>query len=110
MLFRSPCKQLGPLLEKLVREAKGGLKLVKINIDENPEIAQQLRIQSIPAVYAFKGGRPVDAFVGAQPETQIKAFLKRLTGDKGPSPLEMALEEAKAALDEGDPGTAASFQ
>jgi putative thioredoxin len=104
-----PCKQLGPLLEKLIREAKGAYKLVKINIDENPEIAQQLRIQSIPAVYAFKGGRPVDAFVGAVPESQIRQFLKRLGGEKPPSALDQALEEAKAALDEGDAGTAAAL-
>src|SRR6185437_11489635 len=92
-----PCKQLGPLLEKAVREANGAVRLVKVNIDENPEIAQQLRIQSIPAVFAFKGGRPVDGFVGALPESQIKAFLKRLGTGPGaapaaPSPVEQALE------------------
>src|ERR1041384_8552075 len=70
-----PCKQLTPALEKIVRDAKGAVKLVKINIDENPEIAQQMRIQSIPAVYAFKDGRPVDGFVGALPESQVKQFV-----------------------------------
>src|SRR3954464_11891329 len=70
-----PCKQLGPMIEKAVKEAAGAVRLVKINIDENPEIAQQMRIQSIPAVFAFKNGRPVDGFVGAQPESQIKAFI-----------------------------------
>src|SRR5438067_12235820 len=65
-----PCKQLGPLLEKVVNEAKGAVRLVKINIDENQEIARQLRIQSIPTVYAFRDGQPVDGFMGAVPESQ----------------------------------------
>jgi putative thioredoxin len=104
-----PCKTLGPMLEKAVREAKGAVRMVKVNIDENPEIAQQMRIQSIPAVYACKGGRPVDGFVGAVPESQIKTFVKRLGGDTGPSPVDQALEEAKAALDSGDAGTASAI-
>lgn len=104
-----PCKTLGPMLEKAVREAKGAVRMVKVNIDENPEIAQQMRIQSIPAVYAFKGGRPVDGFVGAVPESQIKAFVKRLGGDTGPSPVEQALEQARGALDGGDAGTASAI-
>jgi len=110
-----PCKQLGPLLEKAVREAGGAVRLVKVNIDENPEIAQQLRIQSIPAVFAFKGGRPVDGFVGALPESQIKTFIKRLGGAApgaaaaAPSPIAQALEHAKAALAEGDTGTASAL-
>ncbi len=106
-----PCKQLGPMLEKAVREANGAVKLVKLNIDENPEIAQQMRIQSIPAVYAFKGGRPVDGFVGALPESQLKQFIKRLAGGAaaGPSPVEQALTEAKSALDSGDIGTASAL-
>jgi putative thioredoxin len=104
-----PCKTLGPMLEKAVREAKGAVRMVKVNIDENPEIAQQMRIQSIPAVYAFKNGRPVDGFVGAVPESQIKTFVKRLGGDAGPSPVDQALEQAKAALDGGDPGTASAI-
>ena len=66
-----PCKQLTPLLEKLVRAANGAVRLVKINVDENPQIAQQLRIQSIPTVYAFKNGQPVDGFQGAVPESQL---------------------------------------
>ena len=70
-----PCKQLGPALEKVVNEAKGAVRLVKINIDENQEIAQQLRIQSIPTVYAFKNGQPVDGFMGAIPESQVRAFV-----------------------------------
>jgi putative thioredoxin len=106
-----PCKQLGPALEKAVREANGAVRMVKVNIDENPEIAQQMRIQSIPAVFAFKGGRPVDGFVGAVPESQIKAFIKRLGGPAAaqPSPIAMAIEEAKAALAEGDTGTASAL-
>ena len=79
-----PCKQLAPILEKTVRDAGGKVALVKINIDENPEIAQQLRIQSIPAVFAFDKGQPVDGFMGAQPESQIK-LVERLRAD-WPSP------------------------
>jgi len=101
-----PCKQLGPIIEKAVREARGAVKLVKINVDENQELAQQMRIQSIPAVYAFFQGRPVDGFVGAQPESALKQFIQRLTklgaGEQGPSPIDEALEHAEAALKEGD--------
>src|ERR1700730_13708313 len=75
-----PCKQLGPALEKAVNEANGAVRLVKINIDENQEIARQLRIQSIPTVYAFKNGQPVDGFMGAIPESQIRTFIQGLTG------------------------------
>jgi putative thioredoxin len=104
-----PCKQLGPMLEKAVREANGAVRMVKINIDESPEIAQQMRIQSIPAVYAFKDGRPVDGFVGAVPESQIKQFVKRLGGAAGPSPVQEALEMAKETLSGGDAGSAAAI-
>src|SRR5580704_4820172 len=89
-----PCKTLGPALEKAVREARGAVRMVKINVDENQELAQQMRIQSIPAVYAFKNGRPVDGFVGALPDSQIKQFVQRLSagaGPKGPSPVEEAV-------------------
>ena len=72
-----PCKQLGPAIEKVVNSANGAVRLVKIDIDQNPAIAQQLRIQSIPAVYAFKDGQPVDGFMGAVPESQIKAFVEK---------------------------------
>jgi putative thioredoxin len=75
-----PCKQLGPMLERLVAEAKGAVRLAKVNIDENPEIAQQLRIQSIPTVYAFKNGQPVDGFMGAIPESQLRQFVQALIG------------------------------
>jgi putative thioredoxin len=105
-----PCKQLGPLLEKAVRAANGAVRMVKLNIDENPEIAQQMRIQSIPAVYAFKDGRQVDGFVGALPESQVKQFVQRLGGGKsGPSPVEEALAMAKQAGQSGDHASAAAL-
>jgi putative thioredoxin len=97
-----PCKQLGPILEKAVKAANGAVRMVKLNIDDNPEVAQQMRIQSIPAVYAFKDGRPVDAFVGAVPESQVKQFIQRLGGPTGPSPIEEAMTMAKEALQNGD--------
>jgi putative thioredoxin len=97
-----PCKQLGPILEKAVRAANGAVRMVKLNIDENPEVAQQMRIQSIPAVYAFKDGRPADGFVGAVPESQVKQFVQRLGGPAGPSPVEEAMAMAKEALQNGD--------
>ncbi|WP_142850503.1 thioredoxin [Telmatospirillum sp. J64-1] len=101
-----PCKQLGPVLEKLVRQAKGAVRMVKIDVDKNPELAAQLRVQSVPAVYAFKNGRPVDGFVGAQPESQLKSFIQRLIGDAAGGGLEEALEEAKTFVAEGDFETA----
>ena len=96
-----PCKQLTPALEKLVRETSGAVRLVKINIDENQELAEQMRIQSVPAVYAFKDGQPVDGFTGALPESQLKSFIGKLTRN-AKSPVDAALEEAKAALEAGD--------
>ena len=78
-----PCKQLGPALEKAVNAAGGAVRMVKINIDENPEIAQQLRIKSIPTVYAFRDGQPVDGFQGALPESQVRAFVAQLAGSHG---------------------------
>src|SRR6185437_15384792 len=99
-----PCKQLGPALEKAVRDAKGAVRMVKINIDENPELAQQMRIQSIPAVYAFKDGRPIDGFVGALPESQVKQFIGKLAaaGGGGASPVAEALALAKESMAAGD--------
>ncbi|MBS0221615.1 MAG: thioredoxin [Proteobacteria bacterium] len=104
-----PCKQLQPTIEKVVKEAKGAVKLVKINIDQNQMLAQQLRIQSIPAVYAFFGGRPVDGFMGAVPESQVKQFVDRLVQAAGGAPgadggneIAELLEHAKAALAEND--------
>lgn len=104
-----PCKQLGPLLEKTVANTNGKVRLCKVNIDENQQIAQQLRIQSIPAVFAFDKGQPVDGFIGMQPESQIKSFVERLAGPIGPSPVDQALELAKEALDAGDFDTAANM-
>ena len=105
-----PCKQLGPMLERVVRGANGAVRMVKLNIDENPEIAQQMRIQSIPAVYAFKDGRPVDGFVGAVPESQVKQFVQRLGGGRGgPSPIDEAMAMAKEAAQSGDHASAAAL-
>ena len=102
-----PCKQLTPILEKVVRAAKGKVRLVKIDIDKNPELAQQLRIQSVPTVYAFLGGQPVTGFAGAQPESQVKALVDRLIGgaggDEGGDGL---LEAAQDAATHGDTRTA----
>ncbi len=103
-----PCKQLGPMLERLVEQAKGAVKLVKVNIDENPEIAQQLRVQSIPTVYAFKNGQPVDGFMGAVPEAQLRTFIQTLIGgDAGASAADDAMAAAAEALEAGDVGMAA---
>jgi len=105
-----PCKQLGPILEKTVRATGGAVRMVKVNIDDNPQIAQQMRIQSIPAVYAFKDGRPVDGFVGALPESQVKQFVQRLGGGKGgPSPVEEAMAMAKESLRTGDHASAGTL-
>jgi putative thioredoxin len=103
-----PCKALGPMLEKLVNETGGAVRLVKVNVDKNQELAAQMRIQSIPAVYAFKGGRPVDGFVGAQPDSKIRAFIQRLTGGQlGKAPeVDELLAEAKTILAAGDSRTA----
>jgi putative thioredoxin len=106
-----PCKTLGPTLEKAVLAAKGAVRLVKIDIDKHPAYAGQLRVQSIPTVYAFLDGRPVDGFMGAQPESQVKAFVDKLVKMAGPrgagAEIAAVLEEAKAALDAGDIGGAA---
>jgi putative thioredoxin len=97
-----PCKQLGPVLEKVVRQAGGAVRLVKINIDENQALAQQLRIQSIPMVYAFRNGQPADGFAGALPESQIRAFVERLAGPIGPGAAEVGVEQARDALAAGE--------
>src|SRR5215207_7083232 len=97
-----PCRQLTPVLEKAVRAAKGKVKLVKMNIDEHPQIPGQMGIQSIPAVIAFAGGRPADGFMGAVPESQVTAFIDRLVGPVGPSAAEDLLAEAEAAAAAGD--------
>ena len=94
-----PCKQLQPAIEKVVKAANGAVKLVKINIDQNQMLAQQLRIQSIPAVYAFFGGRPVDGFMGAVPESQVKQFVDRLVQIAGGAGAEGAADELAELLD-----------
>lgn len=108
-----PCKQLTPVLEKVVREARGAVRLVKINTDENQELAAQMRVQSIPSVFGFVKGRPVAAFSGAQPESQVKAFVQRLVqsagGKVGPSPVEQAVAQAEEALARNDTGTASAI-
>ena len=97
-----PCKQLTPLLEKVVRESGGRVKLVKLNIDEHPAIPGQLGIQSIPAIIAFKDGQPVDGFMGAIPESQIRDFIKRISAGGGRQ-VEDALAAAAEAREAGDP-------
>ena len=97
-----PCKQLTPVLEKAVKAAKGKVKLVKMNIDEHPQIPGQLGIQSIPAVIAFKQGQPIDGFMGAQPESQVKAFIERLVGPVGPGETEALVAAAQEAIAAGD--------
>src|SRR5580693_9516568 len=106
-----PCKTLGPALERAVLAAKGKVKLVKIDIDKHPVFAGQLRVQSIPTVYAFVDGRPADGFMGAVPESQIKAFIDRLVqaggDDGGGSEIDDLLAMAKESLELGDTGGAA---
>jgi putative thioredoxin len=101
-----PCKQLSPILENVVRKAGGKVRLAKLNIDQYPEIPGQLGIQSIPAVIAFKDGRPLDGFMGALPESQVTAFVERLAGPVGPTATEQAMEAASAALAAKDYATA----
>ena len=104
-----PCKQLTPILEKVVRAAKGKVKLVKMNIDEHPAIPGQMGIQSIPAVIAFADGQPADGFMGALPESQVVAFLERLTKDKLGGEDKDQLKAADAALAAGDVAGAADL-
>ena len=107
-----PCRQLTPILEKAVRAAKGRVKLVKMNIDEHPAIPGQMGIQSIPAVIAFVGGQPADGFMGAVPESQINAFIDKITkGVAAPGEPNIAeiLKEAEGVLAEGDAATAAQI-
>ncbi len=102
-----PCRTLGPMLEKAVHGAGGKVRMVKINIDENPGVAGQLGVRSIPAVYAFDQGRPVDGFMGAIPESQIKLFVDRLAGADMTAEIEPLLEQAAESLKLGDIGGAA---
>ena len=91
-----PCKQIGPILDKLVASSNGRVALTKMNIDDYPEISQQLQIQSIPAILGFHNGQPVDGFVGVQPESSIKTFVEKLAALNGPSENDLALEQGKA--------------
>ncbi|MBB3950880.1 thioredoxin [Aureimonas jatrophae] len=105
-----PCKQLTPILERVVQAAGGRVKLVKMNIDEHPSIAGQLGVQSIPAVFAFVNGQPVDGFMGALPESEVRAFVDRLAGPGGAGagdPVAEALKEAGELLKAGDAASAA---
>jgi putative thioredoxin len=104
-----PCKQLGPMLEKAVRAAKGKVKLVKMDIDKHPSIPGQLGIQSIPAVFAFVNGQPVDGFLGALPESQVTAFIERLTKDRVGGEERDLLKSADEALAKGDAAGAADL-
>ena len=105
-----PCKQLGPLLEKVVKQANGKVRMVKINVDENQQLAGQLRVQSIPAVFAFVNGQPVDGFMGALPESQIKQFVDRLGGQGSMAEeIEAAVADGRLALAQKDYQTAAQI-
>ncbi|RYG88718.1 MAG: co-chaperone YbbN [Alphaproteobacteria bacterium] len=113
-----PCRQLTPALEKVIGEKSGKIRLVKINIDENPAIAGQLGIQSIPAVFAFAGGRPVDAFMGAIPESEVRKFADKVIATAGPGQpqagsieeqIKNALDAAKEAVTAGDLNRAAQI-
>ena len=94
----APCRTLGPILEKLAEEYAGGFELVKVDIDKNPRLAQAFRVQSIPLVYAFAGGQPVDGFQGALSAAEVKKFIERLV----PAPVQSPIEVARAALEAGD--------
>jgi len=102
-----PCKQLGPVLEKVVGANAGKVRMVRVNIDDNQQIAQQMRVQSVPTVYGFVDGQPVDGFAGAQPESNVKQFIEKLAsmGAAG-ADIEAMLEAAEASLAAGDHGTA----
>ncbi|MEE8294553.1 MAG: thioredoxin [Sphingomonadales bacterium] len=96
-----PCKTLTPLLEKVVREARGAVKLVKVDADKNQELAQQLRVQSLPTVMAFKDGQPVDGFTGALPESELKNFIAKFANDGHDPNLQDYLKKAGELLAEG---------
>lgn len=97
-----PCKQLTPLIEKIVRSHRGKVRLVKVNVDENQAVAAQLRVQSLPTVYAFRNGQPIDGFVGVQPESVIKAFVDRLVADDAEVGLGELLKAGEELLEQND--------
>ena len=102
-----PCKQLTPVIEKIVKEKNGNVILAKMNIDESPEVAQQLKIQSIPAVMAFNDGQPVDGFIGVQPEKNIAEFINKISSLNNSSAIEENIIAGKKYIDDGDIETAA---
>ncbi|MBK1868554.1 thioredoxin [Aestuariivirga sp. YIM B02566] len=105
-----PCKQLGPMLEKLVKQANGKVRMVKVNVDENQQLAAQMRVQSIPAVFAFVDGQPVDGFMGALPESQIKQFIDRLGSQGGMAEeIEAAVTAGREALAQNNLAEAAQI-
>lgn len=102
-----PCKQLGPVLEKVIATQAGKVRMVRVNIDDNQQIAQQMRVQSVPTVYGFVDGQPVDGFAGAQPESNVKQFIEKLASSGGAgADVAAMLEAAEASLAAGDHGTA----
>jgi putative thioredoxin len=104
-----PCKQLTPVIEKIVKAAKGKVKLVKMDIEKYPQIAGQLGVKSIPAVFAFQKGQPVDGFMGNLPESQIKNFVERLVGSVGPSAIDEIIAAAEKSIEENDLSQAAEL-
>ena len=105
----APCQQLTPVLEKAVTNAKGKVRLAKVNIDENPAIAQQLKIQSLPAVFVFQNGQPVDGFIGAISQSKLYSFLEGLTGQSLKDPIQERLEQARNILKDGKAQEAAQI-
>ncbi len=108
-----PCKTLTPILESVVAKARGAVRMVKIDVDKNPDLSAQLRIQSIPTVFAFKNGQPVDAFQGALPESEVQRWVDQLIAQHGgeiePTPVEQALTAAEEAFNTGDVGGAGAL-
>lgn len=104
-----PCRTLTPVIEKVVKAAGGKVKLATMNIDDHPQIAGQLGIQSIPAVVCFRRGQPIDGFMGALPESQVQAFVERMIGEELPDEAGDIRAEAEAALEAGDAATAAEI-
>jgi putative thioredoxin len=102
-----PCRTLGPNLERVVNGFKGAVKMVKVNVDQNPHFSGQLRVQSIPAVFAFKDGQPIDGFMGALPESQLKAFVEKHVGEPKAGGVEVMLAAANESLGLGEIGGAA---
>jgi putative thioredoxin len=97
-----PCKQLTPILEKVVRSYGGKVRLVKVNVDENQAIAAQLRVQSLPTVYAFRDGQPLDGFVGGQPESALRTFIDKLVAEDAAGDLESVLKTGDELFEQGD--------